>query len=332
MSKVIINAVNLEKHFPIKKGFLKREVGTVRAVDGVDIEIRSGETYGLVGESGCGKSTLGRTLIRALPPTGGEILYTDQDDSTVDIAGYDRVQLRAIRQDMQMIFQDPYSSLNPRMTVKDIISEPLICAEKFSSAEIRENVETLMDRVGLDVRYLERYPHAFSGGQRQRIGVARALALNPRFIVCDEPVSALDVSIQAQIINLLKELQDSLGLSYLFISHDLSVVQYISTRVGVMYIGHLVETADTQSVFDNPQHPYTKALLLAKPIADPRKRKNNFVISGEVGSPSNVPKGCRFCQRCPCKEDICSEEVPELREVLPGHKTACHFPGKELTA
>jgi len=246
------------------------------------------------------------------------------------LAALPKNEMRSYRRYFQMIFQDPFASLNARWTVFNIISEPLVCAGKFSNSEIKARVVELMELVGLDGRYLERYPHAFSGGQRQRIGIARALALNPSFIVCDEPVSALDVSIQSQVLNLLKDLQNDLHLSYLFISHDLSVIQYISTRVGVMYLGNLVETASKEMLFKNPQHPYTKALLYAKPVADPRKRGSGFVISGEVGNPAEVPKGCRFKQRCPCGEGICEEEIPKLREVYPNHFTACHFPGRSL--
>ncbi|QHW31175.1 ABC transporter ATP-binding protein [Paenibacillus rhizovicinus] len=324
----VLDVRSMKKYFPIKQGFMKKTVGFVRAVDDVHIQIRPGETLGLVGESGCGKTTLGRCVLRAIEPTSGTTLFQNRQGEVKDVMKLNNHELRAIRRDMQLIFQDPYSSLNPRMTVLSIIAEPLICNGMARGDALKERVMELMEMVGLNSRHLERYPHAFSGGQRQRIGIARALATNPKFIVCDEAVSALDVSVQAQIINLLQDLQEKLHLSYLFISHDLGVIQHISNRVGVMYVGKMVETAATKELFKNPQHPYTEALLSAKPMPDPRKKSNRIILAGEVANPAKPPSGCYFHPRCPYAQDICKSQAPEWKQVGEGHYSACHFAGE----
>ncbi|WP_308638154.1 ABC transporter ATP-binding protein [Paenibacillus silvisoli] len=324
----VLDVRSMKKYFPIKEGFLKKTVGYVKAVDDVHIQIRPGETFGLVGESGCGKTTLGRCVLRAIEPTSGSTMFQDRQGQVKDVMKLSNQELRSIRRDMQLIFQDPYSSLNPRMTVLNIIAEPLICNGMARGEELKERVKDLMEMVGLNSRHLERYPHAFSGGQRQRIGIARALATNPKFIVCDEAVSALDVSVQAQIINLLQDLQEKLNLSYLFISHDLGVIQHISNRVGVMYVGKMVETASTQSLFRKPAHPYTEALLSAKPVPDPRKKSNRIILSGEVANPANPPSGCYFHPRCPYAKDICKSQAPDWKQIGEGHYAACHFAGE----
>ncbi|MDG5787210.1 ATP-binding cassette domain-containing protein [Evansella sp. AB-P1] len=321
----LLEVESFQKNFPIKKGFFKRVVGQVRAVDDVNLKIYEGETFGLVGESGCGKTTLGRCLLRAVEPSNGAARFKRRDGEIVDITELDRHELRNIRKDIQMIFQDPYSSLNPRMTVLNIVGEPLTCYNIARGQKLEKRVKELMELVGLNSKHLERYPHAFSGGQRQRIGIARALALDPKLIVCDEAVSALDVSVQAQILNLLKQLQHQLNLSYLFISHDLGVIEHISDRVGVMYVGKMVEMTTTENLFANPKHPYTEALLSAKPIADPRVKKERIILKGEVANPANPPSGCYFHPRCKYAEDRCKVDTPELREVAPGHFAACHF-------
>jgi peptide/nickel transport system ATP-binding protein len=326
--ELILDVRYMRKYFPIKKGFLQKIVGYVKAVDDVQFHIRPGETFGLVGESGCGKTTLGRCILRAIEPTAGSVLFRDRQGHLQEVLQLDSKELRAIRRDMQLIFQDPYSSLNPRMTVLNIIAEPLICNGMSLRAELKERVANLMEMVGLNSRHLERYPHAFSGGQRQRIGIARALATEPKFIVCDEAVSALDVSVQAQIINLLQDLQEKLHLSYLFISHDLGVIQHISNRVGVMYVGKMVETAVTKDLFASPKHPYTEALLSAKPVPDPRKKSNRIILSGEVANPADPPSGCYFHPRCAYAKDICKKQSPELKQVGEGHYAACHFAGE----
>jgi len=322
----ILRVTNLKKYFPITKGALKRTVGHVKAVDGVDIIIKKGETYGLVGESGCGKTTIGRCILRAIEPTDGNIQFRINDE-VIKVNELSQHSLRSARQNMQMIFQDPYSSLNPRMTVLGIIGEPLICNKLMSGRALRERVMELMELVGLDKKQLERYPHAFSGGQRQRIGIARALATNPKFLVCDEAVSALDVSVQAQILNLLMELQGKLDLSYMFISHDLSVIRHISDRVGVMYVGRLVESATTEELFINPMHPYTEALLSAIPIPDPTKRAQHITLEGEIANPANLPSGCPFHPRCRYATEICKSEVPVLRDMGGDHLVSCHYAG-----
>ncbi len=324
----IIEINQLKKHYPIQQGFLKRTVGHVKAVDDIQLTIYEGETFGLVGESGCGKSTLGRCLIRAIEPSSGQVRFKLRTGDQVDVLSIDSKRLKKLRQEMQMVFQDPYSSLNPRMTVLDIVGEPLICNGLAKGAALVERVTELIGMVGLEKRHLDRYPHAFSGGQRQRIGIARALATNPRFIVCDEAVSALDVSVQAQIINLLQDLQSSLGLSYLFISHDLSVIEHISHRVGVMYIGQMVEISRTEPLFEKPLHPYTEALLLSKPVTDPGKKRERFVLPGEVANPANPPSGCYFHPRCPYAAERCKSEAPKLAEVEPGRYAACHYAGE----
>ena len=323
-AKKILEVKGMKKYFPITAGFTKRTVGYVKAVDDVDLYINEGETLSLVGESGCGKTTLGRCILQAIPPTAGETMFTQTNGDVVELNSLPYKTLRTVRRDMQMIFQDPYSSLNARMTVLNIIAEPLICFKLLKGTPLRERVKELMELVGLDSRHLERYPHAFSGGQRQRIGIARALATNPRFIVCDEAVSALDVSVQAQILNLLMDLQQRLNLSYLFISHDLGVVSHISDRVGVMYVGHICELAPTKQLFKEPMHPYTEALLSAKPVADPRNKSKRIMLEGEVANPAKLPSGCSFHPRCKYCKDICKEQAPTWRELKPGHFVACH--------
>ncbi len=319
----LLEITNLRKYFPIKAGILRREIGNIRAVDDVSFDINEGETLGLVGESGCGKTTTARCILRAVEPTAGEVLYRAEDGSVVDVAAAPRAQLRSLRREMQMIFQDPFSSLNPRMTLLDIVGEPL-AIDGFSRAEREDRVTELLGLVGLRPEFMRRFPHAFSGGQRQRIGIARALALNPRLIVADEPVSALDVSVQAQVLNLMMDLQRELGLTYLFVAHDLSVVKHISDRVAVMYVGKLVETAPTDDLFASPKHPYTAALLSSVPEPDPRIRKERVVLQGEVANPANPPTGCYFNPRCQYAADICRTETPQLREISPDHFVSCH--------
>ena len=323
-SPILLEVKDLKKHFPIQKGVLKRVVGQVRAVDGVSFVIRQGETLGLVGESGCGKTTTGRVILRALDPTAGQILYR-RDGNMVDLTRLSRREMKTYRREMQIIFQDPFSSLNPRMTVMEIISEPLIIHQVASGDEIKVRVRELLEQVGMRVQHMNRYPYAFSGGQRQRIGIARALALNPKFIVCDEPVSALDVSIQAQVLNLLNDLQKDLGLTYLFISHDLSVVEHISDRVAVMYLGSIVELAAAEKLYAAPRHPYTEALLSAVPSADPDHKVQRILLPGDVPSPSNPPPGCKFHPRCQYAKDICKTDIPPWRETSPDHWVSCHL-------
>jgi peptide/nickel transport system ATP-binding protein len=315
----------LKKHFPIHGGLLRRVVGQVKAVDGIDFFIRKGETLGLVGESGCGKSTTGRTIIRLYEPTDGDIVFDDPQLGKVHMQNLDQRQLGRVRTNMQMIFQDPFSSLDPRMTVGRIIGEPLTINGALKGRAMRDRVAELLTTVGLRPEHMTRYPHAFSGGQRQRIGIARALALNPKLIICDEPVSALDVSVQAQVLNLLEELQSKLDLTYLFIAHDLSVVEHISDRVAVMYVGYLVEMAPTEELYYNPKMPYTEALLAAIPKPDPRKRSRPVRLPGDVPSPANPPSGCYFHPRCPYAQELCAKERPPLRLVGPDHWAACHF-------
>ncbi|GAB4563526.1 MAG: dipeptide ABC transporter ATP-binding protein [Anaerolineae bacterium] len=321
----LLEIKHLKKYFPIEKGILRRVVGHVRAVDDVSLYIHEGEAFGLVGESGSGKTTLGRCIVRAITPTEGDILFRLPDDRVVNLARMDRRELRSVRRYMHMIFQDPYSSLNPRMTVRDIIAEPLRYNKLGTEEEINERVKELIQLVGLEVQHLKRYPHAFSGGQRQRIGIARSLAINPRLIVCDEAVSALDVSIQAQILNLLLDLQQQFKLTYLFIAHDLSVVKHVSHRIGVMYVGKLVEMAETNELFTNPRHPYTEALLSAVPKTDPESKMERILLPGEVANPANPPSGCYFHPRCRYVQEICRREVPAWEEVSPAHFVSCHF-------
>ena len=321
---LLLEVKGLRKYFPIRTGFLRTLKGYVRAVDDVDLFIGRGETFGLVGESGCGKTTLGRCVLRAIEPTAGSVLYYPNGNTPMDLLTLSPAELRTVRSDMQMIFQDPYSSLDPRMSVLDIIGEPLIIAKR-PGREVVERVRELMTLVGLNPRYMKRYPHAFSGGQRQRIAVARALATNPRFIVCDEPVSALDVSVRAQILNLLLELQSRLNLSYLFVSHDLSVIRHISHRVGVMYVGKMVELASTEDLFKTPKHPYTEALLSAIPLPDPRMQHEEILLTGEIANPANPPKGCYFHPRCRFAQDACRIEAPAWEEIAPEHWVACHL-------
>lgn len=317
--ETILEVRNLKKYFPITKGFIfQRQVGAVKAVDGVSFTIRRGETLGLVGESGCGKTTTGRVILRLQEPTAGEVIFEGRN-----VFALNKEELRRMRRDMQIIFQDPYSSLNPRMTVGDIVGEPLEIHNIARGREKLRRVQELLEVVGLSPYHVNRYPHEFSGGQRQRIGIARALALNPKLIICDEPVSALDVSIQAQILNLLEDLQKEFKLTYLFIAHDLSVVRHISDRVAVMYLGKIVELAPTEQLFENPQHPYTEALLSAVPIPDPEVKRERIILPGDVPSPVNPPPGCRFHTRCLYAEERCRLEEPPLEEVAPGHFAAC---------
>ena len=326
----ILEVKNLTKYFPIKSGFFKRLVGNVQAVDDVSFNLIEGETLGLVGESGCGKTTASRCVLRAVDPTSGEINFRTSDGNTVDMASLNNRELRPIRKEIQMIFQDPFSSLNARMTLLDIVGEPLLVNGVSNRDERLERVSELLTLVGLRPEYMQRYPHAFSGGERQRIGIARALALNPRVVVADEPVSALDVSVQAQVINLLMDLQEQLKLTYLFVAHDLSVVKQISDRVAVMYVGKMVEIASTKKIFEKPLHPYTEALLNAVPVPDPRKRKSEKKhLSGEVANPADPPSGCYFHPRCPYAQDICKTTKPTLEEVQPGRFVSCHR-AKEL--
>ena len=326
----LVEGVNLKKYFPIKRGFFKRVVGHVKAVDDVSFYVNEGETLGLVGESGCGKTTTGRCTLRALDPTSGQVWYQDPDLGRIDIAQADEEQIRTIHRHVRMIFQDPYASLNPRMTLQEIVGAPLRAMGIAKGKELEDRVAEMLSMVGLRPEYMRRYPHAFSGGQRQRIGLARALAPLPSFVVCDEPVSALDVSVQAQILNLLKELQERLSLTYLFVAHDLSVVAHISDRVAVMYVGKIVELASTSELFSNPKHPYTEALMSAIPLPNPLPREKRVLLSGEIANPANPPSGCYFHPRCTYAKDICSQADPPFEEVSPAHYVKCHR-AKELS-
>ncbi|MEC0171439.1 dipeptide ABC transporter ATP-binding protein [Paenibacillus graminis] len=316
----ILEVRNLKKHYPIRKGFFAKQVGAVKAVDGITLSVEKGETLAVVGESGCGKSTTGRAILRLIEPTGGEILF----DGT-DVRSLDTEQLRRFRTDMQMVFQDPYASLDPRWTVQRILEEPLRTHAAAKNSELKSRVEELMQVVGLSPYQAHRFPHEFSGGQRQRIGIARALALNPKFIVCDEPVSALDVSIQAQVLNLMQDLQEQYGLTYMFISHDLSVVKFISDRVAVMYLGRIVELAPTKELFAKPLHPYTQALMSAVPVPNPGLKKSRIVLTGDVPNPETPPSGCAFHPRCPFAMDKCRKDEPVLRQLDSGHQVSCHL-------
>ena len=321
-NNTLLKVDGLVKHFPITRGIFRRQVGTVKAVDGISFDIMERETLGLVGESGCGKSTAGRLILQLLKPTSGKVFFKELELNSIS-----RTALRKKRPQMQMIFQDPQDSLNPRMTVGSIISEPMLEHQRINGKQRRERVEKLLNSVGLDPNVTNRYPHEFSGGQRQRIGIARALALSPDFIVCDEPIAALDVSIQAQVINLLEDLQEEFGLTYLFISHDLSMIRHIADRVAVMYLGRIVELATSQELYSRPAHPYTKALLSAVPLHDPvlEKRRKRTILSGDVPSPADPPSGCHFSTRCPLAENNCFNIAPEWREISSDHKVACHL-------
>ncbi|MCP4395750.1 MAG: ATP-binding cassette domain-containing protein [bacterium] len=324
----ILEVGSIKKHFPIQKGFFQKKAGVVKAVDNVSLYVNEGETLGLVGESGCGKTTLGRCIVRIYDPTDGSITFRFSEGESIDITRLEQKRLRPLRKDIQMIFQDPYASLNPRMTILDIVGEPLIYHKIAQGKALEDRVKELMDIVGLEIKHIKRYPHAFSGGQRQRIGIARALATNPKFVVADEAVSALDVSIQAQILNLLQDLQEEFHLTYLFIAHDLSVIQHISDRVAVMYVGKMVEMAATDALFIKPKHPYTEALLSAIPLPDPEVEMQRMTLPGEVANPANPPSGCYFHPRCVYAQGICHNETPRWEEVAPGHFAACHFAKK----
>lgn len=331
-ASVLLEVRRLRMHFPIRKGFLRRQVGVVRAVDDVNFFVRKGETLGLVGESGCGKTTTGRCILRAYTPTAGEILYRRNDGAVVDLARLSEAEMKPYWREIRMIFQDPYSSLNPRMTLLDIVGDPLKLNTTLSRKEIEERVAYLLRRVGLRPEYMHRYPHAFSGGERQRIGIARSLALNPRLVVADEAVSALDVSVRAQILNLLQDLQEEFGLTYVFVAHDLNVVEYLCDRVAVMYVGKLVELARTEALYAQPRHPYTEALMSAVPKPNPklRGRGKRIILEGEVADPANPPKGCYFHPRCRYARERCRLEEPSLRDLGADHFVACHF-AEELT-
>lgn len=332
--RIILQVKGLKKYFPIQKGILRRTVGYVKAVDDVSFYVREGETLGLVGESGCGKTTAGRSILRLYEPTGGEVMFKSRilgngHPKLVDLVDLNSKEMKLVRQEISMVFQDPVNSLNPRMSVGDIVAEPMVIHGKYNR-DSEDVIVSLLERVGLRPDHLRRYPHEFSGGQRQRIGIARALSLSPRLVLCDEPVSALDVSIQAQTLNLLQDLQNDFNLAYVFVAHDLSVVQHISNRVAVMYVGKIAEMADSRELFNNPQHPYTEALMSAVPKPDPLYKSDRIIMQGDVADPSNPPKGCYFHPRCRYAEEICKQKMPEFREIKPDHYVACHR-AEELT-
>ena len=321
---LLLEVNDLKMYFPIQKGLLKRTTGYVKAVDGVSLSIKKGETLGLVGESGCGKTTTGRCIVRVYRPTDGEIIF-HVDDEEINLNSLDRQELKTFRRNMQMIFQDPFSSLNPRMTVLDLVGEPLLAHGIARGQELEDRVAEMVNAVGLRVEHLPRYPHSFSGGQRQRIGIARALVQRPKLVVCDEPVSALDVSVQSQVVNLLQDLQSELALTYLFVAHDMSVVRQISNRIAVMYVGKLVEVAESEELLRSPKHPYSETLLSAVPRPNPHHKMQRLNLEGEPADPANAPPGCVFHPRCRYMEDICRTDVPALVELTPGHHVACHF-------
>jgi peptide/nickel transport system ATP-binding protein len=324
-NELLLDVHDLKKHYPVRQGMWRQSSGVVKAVDGIDLFVRKGETLGLVGESGCGKTTAGRTIMRLLDPTGGEIRFNDPNLGWVNLEKMTRKELAKVRPNMQIIFQDPFSSLDPRMTVERIVAEPLVINGVAHGQELKDRVADLLRVVGMRPEYMSRYPHAFSGGQRQRLGIARALALNPRLIVCDEAVSALDVSIQAQVLNLLEDLQVQFNLTYMFIAHDLSVVEHISDRVAVMYVGKLVELAETDELYYHPKHPYAEALMAALPKPDPRRRDRPIRLPGEVASAANPPSGCYFHPRCRYAQEQCAKETPQLEEISAGHWVSCHL-------
>ncbi len=320
MSEVLLHVNDLKKYFPIRKGVLRRTVGHVRAVDGLSFDVRHGETLGVVGESGCGKSTMGRSILRLIEPTSGTVEFEGRN-----VVKLSKREMRAMRRNMQIVFQDPYASLNPRYSIKQTLMEPMVIHNLYTPSQRESRVKSLLERVGLDPDYAKRYPHEFSGGQRQRIGIARALALNPKLIILDEPVAALDVSVQSQVLNLLEDLQKEFRLTYVFVAHDLSVVRHISDRVLVLYLGKMAELASSDDLFSDPLHPYTQALLSAVPVPDPDIRRERIILQGDLPSPANPPSGCPFHTRCPLAMDVCSKKVPEWKEVKPNHKVACHL-------
>ncbi len=320
MSEVLLEVENLRKYFPIRRGLFRRSAGSVRAVDGVSLQVHSGETLGVVGESGCGKSTMGRSILRLIEPTSGKVWFQGQD-----ILKLTKPQMRDLRRDMQIVFQDPYASLNPRYTIFQTLSEPMEIHNLYTPGERRQRVHSMLERVGLDPSYASRFPHEFSGGQRQRVGIARALMLHPKLMILDEPVAALDVSVQSQVINLLEDLQEEFNLTYIFVAHNLSVVKHISDRILVMYLGRMAELASPQDLFHEPLHPYTQALFSAVPVPNPRAKRERIILKGDLPSPASPPSGCVFHTRCPIAQELCQQQVPEWREVRPKHYAACHL-------